>query len=84
MLIIAVKLFILAVPGYISGNGATWAKRNRKKLQHAKSATGEGCKAKTLQRVKSKMKRLVPEKVPHGNGAVWREGNMKRMQYEKI
>ena len=66
---------------------------NRKKLQHAKSATGEECKTKTLQRVKVQheivqyikcnMKRLMHKKVPHRNGAVWKKCNMKTVQHEE-
>ena len=53
-----------------------------RKLQHAKSATGEECKMKTLQYVKVQheivqhikrvcyMKRLLQKKRQHGNGAV--------------
>ena len=55
LLVVAAKLSILDVcgcPGYTSGNSATWKKINRIKLQHAKSATGEECKTKTLQRLK--------------------------------
>ena len=36
--------------GYTSRNSETWTKCNNGKLQHAKSATGEECKTKTLQR----------------------------------
>ena len=57
LLIIVAKLSIIDVcggPGYNSGNSATRTKCKGKKVQYAKSATGEECKSKTLHRVKVK------------------------------
>ena len=76
MLIIVAKLSILDVSGSTdctSAKSATW-KCNRKKLQHAKSATGEEYKTRTLQRVKVQHEIVQHEKiwiatVKHGKSA---------------
>ena len=80
MLIIVAKLSILDVSGSTdctSAKSATW-KCNRKKLQHAKSATGEEYKTRTLQRVKVQheivhnINGMQHEKITKQKGATWK------------
>ena len=92
LLIIVAKLSFLGVcrgPGYTSGNSGTLTKCNRKKLQHAKSATGEEFKIKTLQRVKvqhqieQNIKRVQHKNITIQKSAAWDWCSMKKVQHEK-
>ena len=63
----ALHLRCLGATGYTSRNSAivTLVKCNRKKLQHAKSLTGEECKTKTLQSVKVQHEKQYIKRVQH-------------------
>ena len=58
----------------------TWTKCCRKKLQHAKSATGAECKTKTLQRVK--VKHEIEQYIKECNTKI--KYSMKRLLHKKV
>ena len=82
------KLFILDVCGVSShnpGNSGTWTKYNKNKLQHAKTATGEEPKTKTLHCVKVHHEIVqCIKRVKHEKIVTWKDYYIKKCHMEML